>query len=155
MWMPRASAAYKLGERTVIKAGYGMFFDTLNAADYNTLNQLGYTSATVNVREHRLRPDLAPGRSAEPASCRSSNPFPVRANGNRFEDRARRIRSAPTRFSAAPFTWENPNRKHARVQRWRVGVQREFFGNTSVEVAYSGQYADRVDRTIAGSFIPE
>ena len=49
MWMPRASAAYKLGERTVIKAGYGMFFDTLNAADYNTLNQLGYTSATVNV----------------------------------------------------------------------------------------------------------
>ena len=34
MWMPRASAAYKLGERTVLKGGYGMFFDTLNAADY-------------------------------------------------------------------------------------------------------------------------
>jgi hypothetical protein len=34
-------------------------------------------------------------------------------------------------------------------------VQREFFGNTSVEIAYSGQYADRVDRAIAGSYIPE
>jgi hypothetical protein len=41
------------------------------------------------------------------------------------------------------------------VQRWRFGVQREFFGNTSVEVAYSGQYADRVDRALAGSYIPE
>ena len=41
MWMPRASAAYKLGERTVVKAGYGMFYDTLNAADYTNFNQLG------------------------------------------------------------------------------------------------------------------
>ena len=41
------------------------------------------------------------------------------------------------------------------MQRWRIGVQREFFGNTSVEVAYAGQYADRVDRSIAGSYIPE
>ena len=49
MFMPRFSMAYKLGERTVIKGGYGLFFDTLNAADYNGANQLGYTSATTNV----------------------------------------------------------------------------------------------------------
>jgi hypothetical protein len=53
------------------------------------------------------------------------------------------------------FNRENPNRKHARVNRWRVGVQRELFGNMSVEVAYSGMYSDRVGRTIQESYIPE
>ena len=83
-----------------------------------------------------------------------ANPFPVRANGERYEDPLADSLGANA-VLGSHFVWENPNRKHARVQRWRFGVQREFFGNTSVEVAYSGQYADRVDRSIAGSFIPE
>jgi hypothetical protein len=46
--MPRLSAAYKLGERTVVKAGYGMYYDTLNAGDY-TLNNNGFSSTTTNT----------------------------------------------------------------------------------------------------------
>ena len=34
-------------------------------------------------------------------------------------------------------------------------MQRELFGNMSVEVAYSGMYSDRVDRTIQESYVPE
>ena len=49
MWMPRVSGAYKLGERTVVKGGYGLFFDTLNAGDYAGFNQFGYSSTTTNV----------------------------------------------------------------------------------------------------------
>ena len=153
MWMPRASMAYKLGERTVVKGGYGMFYDTLNAADYNTLNQLGYTSATVNVASTDFGQNWLLG-NPRAGILPISNPFPVRANGERFEDPIADALGANA-IVGNPFTWENSNRKHARVQRWRVGVQREFFGNTSVEVAYSGQYADNVDRTIAGSYIPE
>ncbi len=63
MWMPRASAAYKLGERTVVKAGYGMFFDTLNAADYTTLQPARVHLVDGQRAEHRLRPDLAHGQS--------------------------------------------------------------------------------------------
>ena len=33
MWMPRVSAAYKLGERMVLKGGWGLYYDTLNAGD--------------------------------------------------------------------------------------------------------------------------
>jgi hypothetical protein len=28
MWMPRVSGAYTLTDRTVIKGGYGLFFDS-------------------------------------------------------------------------------------------------------------------------------
>ena len=72
MWMPRVSGAYKLGERTVIKGGYGLFFDTLNAGDYTGFNQLGYSVIDDQRREHRLRPDLAARRSEERRSCRWS-----------------------------------------------------------------------------------
>jgi hypothetical protein len=33
-WMPRFSLSYRLGEKNVLKAGYGIYYDTLNAADY-------------------------------------------------------------------------------------------------------------------------
>ena len=59
MWMPRVSGAYTLGERTVVKGGYGLFFDTLNAGDYTGFNQLGYSVGDDQRRQHGLRPDLA------------------------------------------------------------------------------------------------
>src|SRR5207244_8561441 len=48
MWMPRVSAAYKMGDKTVLKAGYGIYFDTLNAADYSA-NITGFSSTTTNT----------------------------------------------------------------------------------------------------------
>jgi hypothetical protein len=153
LWMPRFSAAYKMGERTVIKGGYGLFFDTLNAADYTSANQLGYTAATTNVSSTDFGQTWLLGDPRN-GILPIVDPFPVRLNGSRFE--------APLADSLGPnailgtnFTRENPARDHARVQRWRVGVQREFFGNTAVEVAYSGSYSDRVERSIAQSYIPE
>src|SRR4029453_1443488 len=53
------------------------------------------------------------------------------------------------------FTRENPNRNHARVQRWRLSVQRELPGRIAVEVAYGGAYTDRADRSIAQTYVPE
>ena len=153
MWMPRASMAYKLGERTVFKAGYGLFYDTLNAADYTLFNQVGYTSTTQNVPSTDFGQTWLMGNPAA-GVLPMADPFPVKPNGERFEEPLADSLGANA-ILGTNFVWENPNRKHARVNRWRVGVQREFFGNTSVEVAYSGQYADRVDRTIAGSYIPE
>ena len=47
LWMPRFSLAYKVGEKNVIKGGYGMYYDTLNARDW-TPNQDGYNVTTTN-----------------------------------------------------------------------------------------------------------
>jgi hypothetical protein len=45
------------------------------------------------------------------------------------------------------FTFTNFNRVHPRIQRWRAGVQRELSKDMMVEVAYWGQWADRLNVT--------
>ena len=144
MWMPRVSGAYTLGERTVIKGGYGLFYDTLNAGDYTGFNQLGYSSATTNVSSTDF------GRTwllGDPVNGVSPlvDPFPVRVGGGRFEEPIEDALGVDA-ILGTNFTREDPNRKHPRVQRWRIGVQREVLRNLAVEVAYTGSYADRVGR---------
>jgi hypothetical protein len=53
------------------------------------------------------------------------------------------------------FNAENRNRVHARVQRWRLGWQRELNGRTALEIAYSGSYADRQGMQIRQDYLPE
>ena len=87
MWMPRVSASYLLGERTVLKGGYGLYYDTLTAADYFAA-QAGYSVTTTST----LSDDL--GRTfkwATPATGSASfDPFPVRADGTRWDPVVRR-----------------------------------------------------------------
>src|SRR6185436_3830642 len=75
LWMPRVSAAYKLGEKTVIKGGYGVFYDTLNATDYGA-NNAGYNSTTTNTNSTDF---------GQTFSVSVADPFPVRADGTRFQ----------------------------------------------------------------------
>jgi hypothetical protein len=153
MWMPRFSAAYKLNDRTVIKGGYGLFFDTLNAADYTSINQLGYSVTTTNVASTDFGQTWLLGDPVN-GVLPIVDPFPVRLNGSRFESPLGDS-LGPNAILGTSFNRENPDRNHARVQRWRVGVQREFFGNTAVEIAYSGSYSDRVERSIPEAYVPE
>ena len=46
--MPRASASYLLDDRTVLKGGYGLYYDTLTAADYGA-PQTGYSVTTTST----------------------------------------------------------------------------------------------------------
>jgi hypothetical protein len=45
------------------------------------------------------------------------------------------------------FNYVGFDREHPRVQRWRIGIQRELRSNMMVEVAYWGQWADRLNIT--------
>jgi hypothetical protein len=153
MWMPRVSGAYKMSERTVVKGGYGLFFDTLNAGDYGGFNQFGYSAATTNLASTDFGQTWLLGDPKNGISP-LSNPFPVRLGGGRFElpiDDSLGVDS----ILGTSFSVEDPNRKHPRVQRWRIGVQREVLAGMAVEVAYSGSYADRVGRNINRVYVPE
>jgi hypothetical protein len=48
------------------------------------------------------------------------------------------------------LAYGNLDREHARLQRWRAGVQKELGRNMAIEVAYVGTYSDNVD---ANSFV--
>ena len=152
MLMPRISAAYKLGEKTVVKGGYGLFYDTLNAADY-TANNLGYNTTTVNTNSTDFGQTFALGDPRR-GVLGISDPFPVRADGGRFlqpvEDTL-----GPDTSAGFALTTQNQNHEHTRLQRWRFGIQRELLRNLSVELAYDGSYADRREISIRQDYLPE
>ena len=149
--MPRVSASYLLDERTVLKGGYGLYYDTLTAADYSAA-QAGYSVTTTST----LSDDL--GRTfkwATPATGSASfDPFPVRADGTRWDPVFGDTLGVNALLGGA-LTTENGQRKHARQQRWRVALQRELVSNLAVEVAYTGAFNDRLPVSIRGDYLPE
>jgi hypothetical protein len=151
MWMPRASASYQIGDRTVLKGGYGLYYDTLNAADY-VAAQAGYSVTTTST----ISDDL--GRTfkwATPATgARSFDPFPVRADGTRWDPVVGDTLGVNSLLGGT-LTTENGLREHARQQRWRLSLQRELASNVGVEVAYAGAYNDQLPVTIRGDYLPE
>ncbi len=150
MWMPRLSAAYQLGDRTVVKGGYGLYYDVLTAADYDA-NRTGY-SVTTNSS---ISDDL--GRTfkwATPATGAASfDPFPVRADGTRFDSPFADTLGVDTLLGQSLST-ENGLREHSRQQRWRLSVQREIFSRFSVEVAYNGTFSNQIPISIRQDYLP-
>ncbi|HKY19901.1 MAG TPA: carboxypeptidase regulatory-like domain-containing protein [Vicinamibacterales bacterium] len=144
MFMPRVSAAYKLGEKTVVKGGYGMFYDTLNAADYSA-NNLGYNSTTTVTNSTNF---------GQTFGISLGDPFPLRSDGTRFLQPVEDRLGVNTSAGGALRT-QNQNHEHTRLQRWRIGIQREIASNLAVEIAYDGMYADRREIRIRGDYLPE
>jgi hypothetical protein len=153
LWMPRFSFGYKLGEKNVIKGGYGMYYDTLNARDW-TPNQDGFDVTTNNPlsNDFGLTFNLGDPRNG---LLPLADPFPVRAaTGSRYETVPGNSLGADNMLGRG-FTAENPNRLHSRVQRWRIGWQRELNSRTALDVAYAGSYADRQGISIRQDYLPE
>jgi hypothetical protein len=152
MWMPRVSGAYSLTDKMVLKAGYGMYYDTLNATAFTPL-QTGFsqnTTSTLSVDFGQTFLLGDPKRGISPML----DPFPVQANGQRFQSVLGSSLGVNT-VIGENHTAPNSNTEHARVQRWRVSLQREIARNMAVEVAYNGSFGDRLDATIRQDYLPE
>lgn len=152
MVLPRASAAYQVNDGLVVKGGWGVYYDSLNATAI-TPNQLGFSTVTSVPSSTDFGQTWASGdprRGISPLV----DPFPVRANGQRFVAPAGA--SLGGNFGAGQsISYGNLDREHARLQRWRAGVQKELGRNMAIEVAYVGTYSDSVDLTIRQDILPE
>jgi hypothetical protein len=142
MWLPRASLTYQVNEGMVLRGGYGIYYDTLNATAI-TPNQLGFSTVTSVPSSNDFGQTWVSG-NPRAGIAPVTNPFPVRADGTRF--------IAPTGnelggdfVTGQSLAYGNLDREHARMQRWRAGVQKELGRNMAIEVAYVGSYADNVD----------
>ncbi len=133
----------------MFKAGYGMYFDTLNAADY-TQNSTGYSSTTTNTNSTDFGQTFTLGNPYTGVLA-NADPFPLRG-GVRFIEPVDDTLGADTTSGTAQTL--RFNLKHARQQRWRVALQREVFKNTSVEVSYDWIYSDRVPVDIREDYLP-
>jgi len=153
MWMPRVSAAYRLGDKTVLKAGYGIYYDTLNAADYNQ-NNAGFSATTNNINSTNFGQTFLLGNPYA-GQLGFADPFPVRSDGTRFDDPTGASLGVDTVSGSSNYTIQNRQHEHARQQRWRIAAQRELARNLSVEVAYDGSYADRIEIGVREDYLPQ
>jgi hypothetical protein len=152
LWMPRFSFGYKLGERNVIKGGYGVYYDTLNARDW-TPDLQGFNVTTTNQLSNDFGQTFALGNPRN-GVLPLADPFPVRSTGSRYEAVLGNTLGLDTMLGRE-FAAENPNRVHSRVQRWRLGWQTALARRTAIDIAYVGSYADRQGITLRQDFLPE
>ncbi len=120
--MPRLGAAYSVNSRTVLQAGYGIFFDQAGIAR-QLVNQTGFSRRTDLV---------ASVDNGQTFIASLDNPFP-----NGFQRPAGSAGGLATAMGQG-ISFFNERLRTPYMQRWRAAVQRQFFGESILEVAYVG-----------------
>ena len=141
MWLPRVGAAYQLSGRTVLRAGYGIYRDTLNAQNQGP-DQSGFSRQTISP----ITTDFgATWLAGDPRNGISplADPFPVRGDGTRFDQPVGNALGLMGKAGSG-WTFLDYNVRRARQQRWRFDVQRQIGSTMLVEIAYAGSYSDNV-----------
>jgi hypothetical protein len=126
VFAPRVGLAWRpIGERTVIRAGYGVFFDSAEgreidgAADvYPYVSRGNYTQSIGQPAPLQTSDALFPSFAAPGVATPAANTF------------------LAVNQSAEP---RNPY-----MQQWSLGVQREVFPRTSMEINYIGTHGSNL-----------
>ncbi len=140
MLMPRAAFSWQANSKTVLRFGYGLFFDSLNVLNDGPI-QTGFSRSTSTTVTNDFGMNWLVGNPKAGVSP-LTDPFPVRADGSRFDVPTRDALGLMT-STGRSFSYESPDIKRARLQRWRISVQRQLSPNMAIEAAYTGSYADR------------
>lgn len=130
-FMPRAGFAYWLGQKTVVRGGYGIFFGPLGNQRRDVI-QLGFSQSTS------LIPSLDNGMTFR---ATLANPFP---DGILEPPGASQ---GLLTFTGRPIEFFNQNPSAPKQQRWQIGVQREFPQRVLLEVSYVGNYGSSLETT--------
>jgi hypothetical protein len=152
MWLPRLSVAYALDSKTVLRGGYGVFYDTINALNLAP-TQTNYSRSTSSILTNDFGQTWLIGNPAAGVSP-TSDPFPVRSDGTRFDTPLgnRLGYSTVLGGSYSGYLFDTP---HPRQQRWRAGVQRQFGRSMVLEAAYAGSYSNNIGMSTTQNYVPE
>jgi outer membrane receptor protein involved in Fe transport len=129
---PRIGVAWQIFSKTVLRAGYGIFYDTITARSQ-------YTQDDIEGAGWPWTPGFSgsantPGGPLTPIT---------RLVGGFLSPTAR-----PSPWNFGPWVWmDDPNFKDTRSQQWNLDIQRELSPNMMVSVAYSGSTNGRIPYT--------
>ena len=135
---PRAGLAWQFMKGTVLRAGYGLFYDTVAARSQYAQNTIEGTAWpwTTGIGSQSANVQLAgvwPGATGNPLTSISSLvgnfPSPV---------------VAPSPWTNSGFT-NDPNYLNPRSQQWNVELQKQFSGSMLLSVAFVGSHNSRLD----------
>jgi hypothetical protein len=117
---PRFGLAYQLNPLTVIRAGYGIFFEPLGA-DRADSTQVGFSQRT------NMNPSIDNGQTFR---ATLADPYP-----GGFIAAQRSSAGLATNLGLA-LSSVYPERRNAYMQRWSLNVQRQLAKNLVLEVGY-------------------
>lgn len=127
--MPRVGLAYQLRPRTVLRAGYGVFFDSIGVFKTDAI-QTGFSMTTP------IQPSLDSGLTY---LVKTADPFP---NGLLAPLGAA---GGLSTYLAQSVSFFPEVRKQPYGQRWSLGFQQTLPGQFLLEAAYVGNRGTRVD----------
>ena len=141
-WGPRIGIAWSFLPKTVLRAGYGLFYDTVSARSQYAQNDIegptwpwtiGINAQQANVSTGGIWPG-GPG-----------NPLTLITNleGN-FPNPT--VQSSPWTTPGGGYV-NSPDFKDARSQQWNIELERQFAGSMMLSAAYVGSKTTRLDYT--------
>lgn len=144
--LPRIAAAYQLNSHIVIKGGYGLYYDTLNALNINP-DQDGYSTGTGANSSNQYGMDFVAG------TMPISNPFPANPSGARFNVPVGNAGGSMYYLGASPTIY-NQNMVPAREQRGAFGVEYQFSNSMMLDVSYNVGYVTDIQIQKNQAFTP-
>ena len=125
-WGPRVGLAWKLDDKTVLRAGYAMVYDTLSGISQNFSNSMNTWPDNGSVTTNYNLPGQ-PLTTIQQAQSSIGSPLP-----------------GPSPWGVATWYFD-PNWKDPRSQQWNVEIQRSVGRNLLVSVGYVGSHDSRLD----------
>ncbi|MBA2305789.1 MAG: TonB-dependent receptor, partial [Acidobacteria bacterium] len=119
LWAPRLGATYRLTEKTVLRAGWGIYYNPNQMNTFTFLTNNPPLAAEFTFFSDPANPTLS-----------FNSPFGVVGPG-------------------APPDVTSPNRDlpPARKNQWSFDIQRELFRNTAIDFQYVGSRTSNLDRS--------
>jgi hypothetical protein len=145
-FLPRIAAAYQITPRIVIRGGYGLFYDTLNALNA-AVDQDGF-SASTNVSSSNTY-----GTNFTANAPPLTDPFPANASGARFNTPIGSKAGAMYYLGSSPIIFDH-NLAPAREQRATIGVQYQFNDSMMLDVSYNIARTTHLQVTKPFSYTP-